>query len=81
MSALFVRNEDGRGFKPTARGEVLLRVWDVLSWIAAAGFFGTLLATGSAPLWLYFLVAPFCIAPFFAAMFFSGRGPLGALFY
>lgn len=81
MSALFVRNDNGRGFKPTAHGQVLLRVWDVLSGITAAWFFGTLLMTGSAPAWLYMLVAPFFIAPMLIMIFFSGRGPIGALLH
>lgn len=81
MTSLFERNENGLGFKPTARGHVLLRVWDLLSWIAAAWLFGTLLTTGSAPVWLYVLVAPFFIAPFFIMMFFSRRGPIGALLH
>ncbi len=81
MKALVVRNEDGRGFRPTPRGATVLRVWDVVSWIVAAVFFGTLLTQGSAPAWLYFAAAPFFIAPFLMAMFLSGRGPLGALLH
>jgi hypothetical protein len=78
-SRLFVRNENGRGFHPTVRGRRLLRVWDVLSWVVAVIFFGTLLMQGSVPVWLLLGTAPFFIAPWAAAMFFSGRGPIGSL--
>lgn len=79
MTHLFERNENGQGFRPTARGMMLLHVWDVLSWIVAAIFFGTLLTQGAAPWWLFVLVAPFAVGPFLLAMFFSGKGPIGAL--
>ncbi len=78
-SGLFVRAEDGRGFRPTKRGAVLLRVWDVLSWIVVLVVLTTWVMQGSVPIWMIVLVVPFAIAPFLAAMFFSGRGPLGAL--
>lgn len=81
MSALFVRNENGRGYKPTARGMIFLRIWDVLGLIVFVGFCAVLLQPGDTPWWAFALVAPFAIAPLFMMMLSSGRGPIGALLH
>jgi hypothetical protein len=77
----FVRNEDGRGFRPTARRKQLLLVWDVSSWVFIAIVAGVWISQGSVAWWLLAAAIPFAVAPWVAAMFFSGRGPIGALLY
>jgi len=77
----FVRNENGRGFRPTARGQRLLAAWDVASWMLIAMVVGVWVTQGAVPWWLWIVVVPFAVAPWAAAMFFSGRGPIGALLY
>jgi hypothetical protein len=81
MSPLFIRNENGRGFRATKTGAAFLRVWDISSWIVFALFFGTLLTQDATPWWLFVVATPFAIAPLFMMMFFTGLGPFGALMH
>ena len=78
---LFVRNESGRGFRPTARGQRLLRVWEVASWALIATIIGVYLIQGSVPWWLLVVGLPFAIAPLIMMMLFTGLGPIGALIH
>jgi hypothetical protein len=81
MSALFVRNESGRGHQPTARGAALLRIWDALGIAVIIGFAVLLMQPGDPAWWVYLLIVPFAIGPLLMMMFLTGRGPIGALLH
>lgn len=81
MTAFFVRNENGGGYKPTKRGIALVRIADALGLVTFVGFCVFLLQPGDTPWWAFAALAPFAIAPLLWMMLFSGKGPIGALLH